>query len=610
MPETHLLWHYRSRHESLIAFSNMEYYENHLMTFPSAADNISRVHFVEVKGFYDRGRTRTNRAEAEAVVAEVIRRYSDPLLAKRSVGIVTFSIVQQNLIEDLLSDAFRKNPKLDEAVNGGEEPLFVKNLENVQGDERDVILFSVGYGPDKNGNISYNFGPLNKEGGWRRLNVAVSRARYEMTVFSTLRYDRLDLAATSAPGVVGLRNFLEFAANGRVLANINSHLRRVSTDGIGRLLCEHLRKKGYEVRQNIGKSDFRIDVGVVNPKHPERYLLGILLDGENYRSGETVRDREIARVEVLQGLEWNICRIWSVDCWDDFEREMKKVDAAVENALHRENDFTGSDDSSGPENPHSPEISHGPHDVTPSEIPPFSAEKTSAQEKVSCNASLNVKKEEKIPAFSDSFSISEDESYGNPDFSASLFSEPASEGGSVYYTPTILKDMSALKDEFYKPSFDEFILSQMRSVLEMEAPIEKTLFFRRLISAWGFGRFGSHIEARLSELLSRLSLRRSKAGEAVFLWKEGQNPENFRICRLSKTESESRDIQDIPPQEIAAAAAEILKAQIGMETNDLIAEIIKFMHLSSGGASRLLTGIDFAVQKGWAKRSGTRISIP
>jgi len=149
MPSRHLLWHYRSKHESLIAFSNAKYYDNKLLTFPSIDDISSKVQFVPVTGFYDKGKTRQNQSEAKAIVEEVVSRLSDPALAARSIGIVTFSSVQQTLIEDMLNDIFTFRPDLEKIAMEAKEPIFIKNLENVQGDERDVILFSVGYGPMK-----------------------------------------------------------------------------------------------------------------------------------------------------------------------------------------------------------------------------------------------------------------------------------------------------------------------------------------------------------------------------------------------------------------------------------------------------------------------------
>ena len=209
MPQTHLLWHYRSRHESLIAFSNSCFYENKLYTFPSVNDRESKVSLVPVEGTFDRGKMRQNRAEAEAVLEELKRRCHDPELSRYSVGVVTFNISQQNLIDDLLTEACGADPGLEQWAYGSEEPVFIKNLENVQGDERDVILFSVGYGANQAGKVSMNFGPLNRAGGWRRLNVAVSRARNEMKVFSSLAPEQIDLSRSSAEGVAALRGGLE-----------------------------------------------------------------------------------------------------------------------------------------------------------------------------------------------------------------------------------------------------------------------------------------------------------------------------------------------------------------------------------------------------------------
>ena len=201
----HLRWHYRSQHESLIAFSNHHYYEDLLYTFPSAAARMPGygVSLRHIDGVYDRAKSQTNRAEADALVAEVVSRAKDPASRGLSLGIVTFSQAQQVLIEDLFDEARRKDRGLDEALSRlgpTEEPFFVKNLENVQGDERDVMLFSICYGPDANGRVFMNFGPVNRQGGERRLNVAVTRARRELVVFSSLRADQIDLSRTRALG--------------------------------------------------------------------------------------------------------------------------------------------------------------------------------------------------------------------------------------------------------------------------------------------------------------------------------------------------------------------------------------------------------------------------
>ena len=330
MPGHYLSWHYRSKHESLIAFSNQQYYEGKLHTFPSIDDQKSKVSLVRVEGTYDKGRTRSNPAEAKAIVDEVIRRLSDPELRKLSIGIVSFSKVQQNLIEDVLIDELAKRPELEQLAMEMEERIFVKNLENVQGDERDVILFSVGYGPDKDGHVSMNFGPLNNEGGERRLNVAVSRARYEMIVYATLRAEQIDMNRSKAKGVEGLKHFIEFAdkgfyAEGKDSQPLFSQEKTVVDQEMIALVADELRREGYEVVTNVGRSQFKIDIAVVNPDNPQEYMLGILCDGRKYYETKTVRDREIVQTGVLKGLSWNIMRIWTVDWYANRAKVMERL---------------------------------------------------------------------------------------------------------------------------------------------------------------------------------------------------------------------------------------------------------------------------------------------
>lgn len=323
MPSRYLTWHYRSKHESLIAFSNSQYYNGKLYTFPSVDDRQSKVSLVRVDGEYDKGRTRSNRIEAIAVVNEVLRRLSDPL-SQRSIGIVSFSKVQQNLIEDILIEELAKNPELEEKAYQGDEPIFIKNLENVQGDERDVILFSIGYGPDKAGKVSMNFGPLNNSGGERRLNVAVSRARYEMIVYSSLRSDQIDLKRTKAAGVEGLKRFLEFAEKGVTIVQSTQVSSNENNCLIEQLAME-LEKIGYQTDTYIGRSEFKVDLAVVNPDNPNEYILGILCDSKNYYNTKTTRDREIVQPGVLKMLHWNILRVWSVDWYTHKEQTLSTI---------------------------------------------------------------------------------------------------------------------------------------------------------------------------------------------------------------------------------------------------------------------------------------------
>ncbi|MBR1400831.1 MAG: DUF4011 domain-containing protein [Prevotella sp.] len=330
MPGHYLSWHYRSKHESLIAFSNLKYYDGKLHTFPSIDDQQSKVRLVQLDGEYDKGKTRSNPAEAKAIVDEVLHRLADPEMSKLSIGVVSFSKVQQNLIEDMLIDALAKHPDLEAKAYNCEEPIFIKNLENVQGDERDVILFSVGYGPDKQGHVSMNFGPLNNEGGERRLNVAVSRARYEMIVYAILHAEQIDLNRSNAKGVEGLKSFIEFAGKGTVLRqsaadnNILGGNEDAESDLV-KLVASELSAKGYKTVTHVGRSQFKIDIAVVNPEKDDEYMMGILCDGRNYYETKTTRDREIVQPGVLAGLKWNVMRVWAVDWYANHDQVMARI---------------------------------------------------------------------------------------------------------------------------------------------------------------------------------------------------------------------------------------------------------------------------------------------
>lgn len=334
MPSKYLLWHYRSRHESLISFSNAEFYDNKLLTFPSPDNITSKVSLVKIDGFYDKGRTRRNKEEAKAIVDEITRRLNDETLRKKSLGVITFSIAQQMLIEDMLNETFLQNPELERIALEQEEPLFVKNLENVQGDERDVILFSIGYGPDAQGNISMNFGPVNRLGGERRLNVAVSRSRYEMIVYSTITADQIDLNRTSAKGSAILKRFLEYADSG-VRSLSRERFEKSQETSLEKVIAFELEKLGYTVHTNIGYSGFRIDLGIVDPENEDKYILGILCDGENFIKTKTIRDREVVQTGVLKSLSWSVMRVWTMDWHNDKDEVISQIREQIKQAREK-----------------------------------------------------------------------------------------------------------------------------------------------------------------------------------------------------------------------------------------------------------------------------------
>lgn len=327
-----LQWHYRSRHEGLIAFSNRHYYENDLLTFPSPETGAGGVRFLHLpEARYDKGKSRTNFGEARALVEELVSRLRDPEGSRRSYGVVTFSQAQQKLVEDLLDQKRREQPEIEphfgDAPPVEGEPVFVKNLENVQGDERDVILFSICYGPDESGRLSMNFGPLNREGGERRLNVAITRAKHEVLVFSSLRGDQIDLTRTRARGVRDLKYFLEYAERGpKALAAATAASSDAEADSeFEEMVAKRIRAAGYDVHHQVGCSGYRIDLGIVDPNAPGRYLLGVECDGATYHRAATARDRDKLRQFVLEGLGWKLHRIWSTDWWHDAEGQMTKL---------------------------------------------------------------------------------------------------------------------------------------------------------------------------------------------------------------------------------------------------------------------------------------------
>ncbi|BAS00914.1 DNA helicase related protein [Blastochloris viridis] len=330
IPQLRLDWHYRSRHESLIAFSNAHYYAGRLVTFPSPLTRDTAVRYVHVPGgVYERGAGRVNRVEADAVVGDIVRRLADPefTLQRSSLGVVTFNAEQQRLIENLLDEARRGRPELEPFFDPARwhEPVFVKNLETVQGDERDVILFSVAVAPDDSGRPVATISSLNRDGGHRRLNVAITRARRELAVFATLRAEQIDLSRTDSRGVRDFKHFLEFAERGTGAIAEAFAAGRSSASPFEAAVKAALERRGWSVRAEVGVSAFRVDLAVVDPDAPHRYLAGVECDGATYHRAATARDRDRLREQVLTGLGWRIHRVWSTDWWLDADRALDKL---------------------------------------------------------------------------------------------------------------------------------------------------------------------------------------------------------------------------------------------------------------------------------------------
>ncbi|NMG15458.1 DUF3320 domain-containing protein [Aromatoleum bremense] len=331
--ERYLSWHYRSRHESLIAVSNVEFYERRLTIFPSSGTNALATGLEMVclpHALYDRGRTRTNREEARAVAQAVMdHATTHPGL---SLGVVAFSVAQRDLIQVELELLRRKSPGPERFFTEAHptEPFFVKNLENVQGDERDRIFISIGYGRNESGRIAKEFGPLNREGGERRLNVLISRAKMGMTVFSNFRGEELDLDETASHGVRALKHFLKYAET-RVL-DIPRETGRTPDSPFELEVMSALQARGYRIEPQVGTAGYFIDMAVKDPELPGRYVLAIECDGAAYHSSRSARDRDRLRQGVLEGLGWIFHRIWSTDWFRDPGRELDRAVAAIEAA--------------------------------------------------------------------------------------------------------------------------------------------------------------------------------------------------------------------------------------------------------------------------------------
>lgn len=556
LPTLGLNWHYRSRHESLIAFSNITYYENRLITFPSPVTEDRAVRLEMVNGVYDRGGSRTNRAEAEAIVAAIERHYLDPAMRRQSIGVVTFNQAQQALIEDLLDARRRISPKLDQAIaQSSVEPLFVKNLENVQGDERDVILFSITYGPDATGKVALNFGPLNQDGGHRRLNVAVSRARHQVVVYSTLRPEHIDLSRVRAVGVRDLKNYLDFAMRGpRALVEQSIPTGQEPDSPFEQEVIRALRDKGWDVHPQVGVSGYRIDIGVVDPRAPGRYLLGVECDGKTYHAGATARDRDRLRQEVLERLGWTIHRIWSTDWWRNKQQPMKKLLDRLESLMKVE-----------------PKAEDPPVDTATDE---------------------GVSIKELVP---EEFETNTVYARGvNP--GTEPVAPPLVEPDPLpVYRPVQIA--GGRPEDFYEMSASSRLRTQLEHLINQEGPIQEAVLFRRVARAWGFMRTGSRIEERLRGLLGT-AVQRTRDRNAVFYWPVEMDKETWDGFRVADDNKDSkRGIDEIALEELANLAIFLLKEHGSSSATDLARSVCRLQgvgRMSSDAEARVIE----AVRKG------------
>ncbi len=544
MPQKHLTWHYRSKHESLIAFSNYNFYEGKLLTFPSCDDTESNVSYVKVDGHYDRGETRQNKIEATAVVDEIVNQLNN--YKGMSIGVVTFNQAQQILIEDMLDERISKDSNLEKQFSQQTaEPLFIKNLENVQGDERDIIIFSIGYGKDKNGYMSMNFGPINQNGGWRRLNVAISRARYKLIVYSSITGDDINLSKTNSAGVAYLKSFLDYAKNGvstLTLATRPTDSSNNQFSAIENEIYDKLIATGYKVHRNVGTSRYKLPLAVLSKK-TGKYIMGIEFDGAVFKNINSARDREILIKGVMEGLEWDVYRIWTQNWFSYSDNEFTRL---VERLKH--------------------------------------VEEQSLEDKVHVPTPII-----KTVAFESSF------------ISTTPKLESSNRNADVsIYEAVSLESINLPSETFYNAESTHMLIKQITEIITKESPVGFAAICRKIVNAWGMKRAGSRIEERLLSICDSLGLQKTNFKGLIYYWDKNTDINNYSGYRVSSGNAYRRDVEDIAPEEIINATKAVLEEQISLLENDLAKEVAKkfgYSRLAESTSSKFIIIFKYAVSE-------------
>ncbi len=529
LPSRMLTWHYRSRDPSLIAVSNAEFYDHKLILPPSPLqhDPSYGLKFTRVNGAYDRGGRRTNTIEAHAIVGRVIEHSANkPHL---SLGVVAFSSAQRSAIEELLEFERRRNNRLDEFLREGKsEDVIVKNIENVQGDERDVILISVGYGPEQPGGrlSSMNFGPVNRDGGERRLNVLFTRARLHCEVFASFDPGDIETSRTTATGPRVLKRYLEFARTGILDEKQPSGLGADSPfeEDVG----EVIRGLGYEVDHQVGSAGFRIDLGVRNRDRPGQYILAVECDGATYHSALWARERDRLRQGVLESLDWRFHRIWSTDWFYRRDAEIARLRRALEDACSR-------------------------------------SESSIARRGANADAHRGGLEEPSETAVGNQ---------GHADFRPAFRQYPAYER----FNETVSSSVEPHEADLRK------LAELVFRIVHMEGPIHQDEVARRLATSFGKERTGG----RISDAASR-ALRLAKRGNESELLSDGQFWFTAQQAEAPPIRDRSREIGTllkaayIAPMEIAAALDAAQNDGAGASEDDLVRGAINLMGFKRSG---------------------------
>lgn len=555
MPQLMLRWHYRSRHQSLIAVSNQQFYNSSLYVVPSPYTARSgmglRFHHLP-EGRFDSGASRINRIEAQTIARAIMQHVQQS--PQLSLGVAAFSLQQKVAIQDELELLRRQQPEAESFfVAHPNEPFFIKNLENVQGDERDVIFISVAYARNAQGYLPMRFGPVSADGGERRLNVLISRAKQRCEVFSSITADDIDLERGKGKGVAALKVFLQYAATGQLaLAGISG---RDLESPLEEDVYEALTAQGLQVQTQIGIAGFFIDLAVVDPEQPGRYLLGIECDGMSYHHSRSARDRDRLRQSVLESQGWTLLRIWGCDWFRQPRAQTERVLAAVEAARQRK-------------------------------------QAEPVQPVMATHQSQTATEVIERAARSDAGSA-ETESAAGPDdslYQEARFAVPAGE----------LHNQSTAK-----------LAQLMHQAVELEGPIHFDELVTRMRTLWGLQRAGSRVRDALEQARQSLMADEALAAEGEFLDLPGRA---VRVRNRAEVGSANlRRIDCLPPAEIRAAIALALRSSLGGQREELPAAVARLLGLSAVTApvrELVLTQLDALHGSGAVAFNGTLYRLP
>lgn len=567
IPTRRLNWHYRSRDEALIAFSNHFYYDGGLVTFPAPTTDSEAVQFHKIDGTYARGTGRTNADEAKAIVALIRKRLTTwiklPAEDRPTIGVITFNTQQQGLILDLLDQVRRQDAELEWFfAEEREEPVIIKNLENIQGDERDVMLFSITFAADIAGKLTMNFGALNSDGGEKRLNVAITRARSELHVFASLTHDQIDLSRTRATGVRDLKTFLHYAESGPIaLPARDEGSLGPAENPFEEAIAAAFQAKGWEVRTQIGVSGFRIDLGIVNPDRAGAYLAGIECDGATYHSSATARDRDKVRQAVLENLGWKILRIWSTDWFRNPSVVVDRLNEALEKILENYRAARAEAEKENVEEP---------LDLLkePRALPPPAVEKI---EQPLLQIELDPVEHEEQPR---------------------LFADGPKSPKSQADTGPATTGVTSDPDRFYDLSYIGELQQMIQEIITEEAPLPLRNLGREVANRHGWQRTGRRIMERVERAMGDAELH-DEFG-VPFVWTAGSIQTRSPFRGLAE-----RSIQDVSRTEIASVLDEI--GDDLLASDDQIGDLARYIGVArvSNSARKYLDDI-----KSWYEIEG------